>query len=91
MKHFTHSQSPYGSVRVKDRLYFLPDRAKGTSGQVYEIIEINNGCGGKREGRKGCVRGGDQNCPGRIKLDRPPFDRECECWSYGGESIFEFL
>ncbi len=88
MRHFTHPKNP--QVVLK-RLSPIGNVTSDMIGQVYEIVEISNICQGKKKGVAGCSHRGDPNCPGEIRLDRPPFGEAISCYSWSGKSIFDFL
>jgi hypothetical protein len=59
-------------------------------GQEYEILEVTD-CSGKRARAPiRCKNGGPIECPGRVRLDRPPFADIAECYSWGAVCIFDF-
>ncbi len=60
-------------------------------GTVFNIVEIGNCTGKAAKGHSRCINGGPADCPGRVKLDKPPFDKEGRCYSWGGKSIFDYF
>ncbi len=90
MKIFKH---PVGN-RVIFARYVLGSHEKEFKdipfGEVFRIVEIDPSCG--QVGPNGCGRSGGVNgCPGRVLLDKEPFNRICQCYSWLGKSIFDYI
>ncbi len=60
-------------------------------GTTFNIVGVKD-CSGKRARDKcRCEHGGPSDCPGYVLLDKPPFNQDYECYSWGGKSIFDFF
>lgn len=88
MKQFKHPQYPQATLARSTlpsnvRLYKY---AKEHIGETFDIVEVVP-CSYTQESVP-CKD--NPNCPGLIRLDRPPFNHSCDCYSWMGRSIFDF-
>ncbi len=91
MKHFTHPQVRQAmlarcTLPESNRLY---NYVRTSLGQVFNIVKVEDCTVKKANSSYKC--GSDPNCPGRILLDRPPFNEESRCYCWQDPSIFDFL
>lgn len=89
MKHFKHSHPQVQLISPCPDMFGTEQLV----GQVYDIIQVDTTCGGTSLGEalSPCKFGGDIFCPGRILLDRSPFNIEPQCYSWGGKGVFKFF
>jgi len=91
MKTFTHVGKNHAYLARPELAIGHQDKYMKYKGEVYEIIEVE-ACSGRRTpwSKARCRSGGDPDCPGKVKLDRPPFNMETNCWCWQDKSIFDF-
>ncbi len=91
MRHFTHPQGRQVmlarcSIPEGNRLY---NYVRTSLRQVFNIIKVEDCSAKKASSSFKCAA--DPNCPGKILLDRPPFNEEPRCYCWQDPSIFDFL
>ncbi len=83
MRTFRHNEVIFVRYVLERHLQEYKDVPFGTR---YRIVGVNSSCHPNTPSK--CKELG---CPGKILLDREPFNKEYECYSWhGGASIFDF-
>lgn len=90
MRHFKHHGKRVLLARstLPSHLVLYP-KVMANLGQIFNIVAVES-CTVKNA-NSSTVCGADPKCPGRIRLDRPPFDYETRCYCWNDQSIFDFL